>query len=543
MGIYKNYRVDYKKINAEASIPELATLPLKNLTTSLSKFDSLILVYQNVTEIINDSRLSKPLREAVKQLKSVDQAFTGESKTPTLLSNNEAPGSRLIISFTGSLDKHVDDVRKFAEAGSRGLTRAVQAGSKKPLFLVSDKVIKDKYIYSFESAILGALSGIWQPLEAREFNPNLSPLKKLTIVSESNKKAESASLDFCRAVEIGKFFSRDITGTEPERMSPEKMAEICQEEFKGTSVKVSVDSDFKQIDKQYPLIGAVARASQHVSRHQPRIIRLEYTPPGVIEETLYFVGKGLTYDTGGADLKVGGHMAGMSRDKGGAGAVAGLLRAAAELKPKNTKIIGLIGAVRNSIGSDSFVTDEIITSRAGVRVRIGNTDAEGRLVLVELLAKAKEEALAAKNPILFTIATLTGHSYRAYGSYPIAIENGVAAKMKLVRVMEKNGDLWGEPFEHSMVRREDYAFIAPRSAAEDVVSCNSEPSTMTSRGHQFPMAFLDVTSGLDKHDLGSENELPYIHIDIGGSAVENGDWQFGRPTGNPILNLYKTFVK
>ncbi len=74
-----------------------------------------------------------------------------------------------------------------------------------------------------------------------------------------------------------------------------------------------------------------------------------------IEETLYFVGKGLSYDTGGADLKVGGHMAGMSRDKGGAGAVAGILRMAAELKPKNTKIVGLIGAVRNSIGSDAYV--------------------------------------------------------------------------------------------------------------------------------------------------------------------------------------------
>ena len=543
MAIFKNYGVDYKKINAASSVPDLVSVPKKNLTTVFSKHDALVLIYQNAIELINDASLPKFLTEAIKKYKSIDQTFNGESKTPTLLSIPETPGNRVIISFTGSLDRHVDDVRKFAEAGSRALSRAVKAGSNKPLMVISTKVIKDKYIYSFESTLLGALSSIWQPLEGREFRPNLSPLKKLSVVTEATKKGETISLDFCRAIEMGKFFARDITGTEPERMSPERMVEICREEFKGTAVKVSVESDFKQIDKNYPLVGAVARASQHVTRHQPRIIRLEYTPPGVIEETLYFVGKGLTYDTGGADLKVGGHMAGMSRDKGGAGAVAGILRTAAELKPKNTKIIGIIGAVRNSIGSDAFVTDEIITSRAGVRVRIGNTDAEGRLVLVELLAKAKEEALTAKNPVLFTIATLTGHSYRAYGPYPIAIENGVAAKMKLVKEMEKTGELWGEPFEHSIVRREDYAFIQPRSSAEDVVSCNSEPSTMTARGHQFPMAFLDVTSGLDKHDLGSENELPYIHIDIGGAAVEGGDWQFGRPTGSPILNLYKTFVK
>ncbi len=542
MSTYKFYPVDYKKIDAASTIPELIAVPSKSFLANFDNYDSLVLIYPSVTELLNDESLPKTIVDQLKTYKSVDGTFTAESKIAVLLPNSSAPGNRLIVSFTGSLDKNVDDVRKYAEAGSRALSRASKAGSVSPLFVVSQKVIKDKYIYSFETTVIGALSSIWQPLEGREFKPGAAKLEKIGFVTDSDK-TDKTFLDFCRIVELGKFFSRDITGTEPERMSPLKMAEICVEEFKGTSVTVTVEADFKVIDKEFPLIGAVARASSHVERHQPRVIRLEYTPPGAIEETLYFVGKGLSYDTGGADLKVGGHMAGMSRDKGGAGAVAGILRMAAELKPKNTKIVGLIGAVRNSIGSDAYVTDEIITSRAGVRVRIGNTDAEGRLVLVELLAKAKEEALVSKNPVLFTVATLTGHAYRAYGSYPIAIENGVATKMKLVKEMEKIGELWGEPFEHSIVRREDYAFIAPKSAAEDVVSCNSEPSTMTARGHQFPMAFLDVTSGLDKHDLGSQNELPYIHIDIGGSAVENGDWQFGRPTGSPVLNLYKTFVK
>src|SRR4029077_21045425 len=107
--------------------------------------------------------------------------------------------------------------------------------------------------------------------------------------------------------------------------------------------------------------------------------------------------------------KTDGHMAGMSRDKGGAGVVAGLLRAVAALALPGVRVIGLLGLVRNSIGEESFVSDEIIRSRAGVRVRIGNTDAEGRLVLADLLARAKDLAGGEPDPLLFSVATLTGH--------------------------------------------------------------------------------------------------------------------------------------
>src|SRR4029078_4552384 len=104
-----------------------------------------------------------------------------------------------------------------------------------------------------------------------------------------------------------------------------------------------------------------------------------------------------------------GHMAGMSRDKGGAAAVAGLIRAVAKRSLPHVRVVGLLGLVRNSVGEESYVSDEIIRSRAGVRVRIGNTDAEGRLVLADLLAAAASLASGAPDPILFSLAPLTGH--------------------------------------------------------------------------------------------------------------------------------------
>jgi leucyl aminopeptidase len=188
--------------------------------------------------------------------------------------------------------------------------------------------------------------------------------------------------------------------------------------------------------KNYPLFAAVDRAANGkfsyfftilnkiilafnfviktvVPRHRGRIIKLEYTPDdSKVDTTLFLVGKGITYDTGGADVKAGGHMAGMHRDKCGAAFVAGFFKTLSLLKPKGLKVYGTLCMARNSIGEDCYVADEIITARSGKRVRIGNTDAEGRMVMADLLCEAKEKALNEVNPHLFTIATLTGHVIR-----------------------------------------------------------------------------------------------------------------------------------
>ena len=149
-----------------------------------------------------------------------------------------------------------------------------------------------------------------------------------------------------------------------------------------------------------------------VPRHRGRVIKLEYNPEGEVEETLFLVGKGITYDTGGADVKAGGHMAGMHRDKCGAAFVAGFFKTLSLLQPKGLKVYGTLCMARNSIGEESYVADEIITARSGQRIRVGNTDAEGRMVMADLLCEAKDMALNSVKPRLFTIATLTGHVIR-----------------------------------------------------------------------------------------------------------------------------------
>lgn len=156
-----------------------------------------------------------------------------------------------------------------------------------------------------------------------------------------------------------------------------------------------------------------------VSRHNGRVVHMEYKGDGSEDTTVFLVGKGITYDTGGADLKIGGHMVGMSKDKGGAAAVAGFFKTLSILQPKGIRVVGMLALVRNSIGSNAYVADELITSRAGVRIRIGNTDAEGRMVMTDLLCEAKEKAIHAVNPFIYTIATLTGHACLSYKCYTV----------------------------------------------------------------------------------------------------------------------------
>lgn len=461
----------------------------------------------------------------------------------TLAMAPELAGGRLILSPTGPLERDYDDVRRFADAARNAARRARDAGSTAPLFVVTGVPSDDAFARTHEVALLGALDGLWEPLEARTHlgDDAVEPVASISFAcSDQNRGKDIAKR--VSAIEVGRRLARDLGGTEPERMRPEGFAAHCVEAFAGTSVKVEVVDDPATLLRDYPLLSAVGRASMAVPRHRPRVIRLSYDG-GNATRTLMFAGKGVTYDTGGADLKVNGAMAGMSRDKGGAAAVAGFVRTVAELAPKGLRVVAEIGAVRNSAGSDAFVSDEIIVSHAKRRVRIGNTDAEGRLVLADLLSHLREQAVDAPNPHLFSVATLTGHAVRAVGQYSIALDNGPAARADSAGLLSRVGDEWGDPFEISRLRRDDYAFIQPKSKADDVLSCNNAPSSGTNRGHQFPMAFLVIASGLDDHGRDATKPVPYTHLDIGGSATEGSDWQHGRPTAAPVCALTAAFVQ
>lgn len=512
------------------AIPKLT--PVLDLGAALGRESP----YDAVVAVFSDLSALPPKLSLMGQAAQRVDAAVGEEAC--FLLADDLPGGRLVLAPTGPLGRDHDDVRRVGDAAAAGMRRAVKAGAKRPVFLLDSLVDDADYSRALEVGLLAALAALWQPLEAREARGEAACEPVETVGFTLPENADGAGVArWVDAIERGRRLARDMGGTEPERMAPPRMAALCVEAFEGTPVTVEVVDDPDVLAAEYPLMMGVARASMAVERHRPRVIRLRYRAPGEIEQTLMLAGKGVSYDTGGADLKTGGHMAGMSRDKGGAAAVAGLMLTAALLEPRGVALTAEIGAVRNSIGPDSFVSDEIITSHAGTRVRIGNTDAEGRLVLADLLSHLREEALDDRNPgaHLFTVATLTGHSVRAMGPYPLAMDNGAARGA--AEALGHCGDVWGDPIELSRLRREDFDFVKPRSKADDVLSCNNAPSSDTPRGHQFPMAFLILAAGLKDHHLGGEAPIAYTHLDVGGGAFVGCDWQHGAPTGTPIVAM------
>ncbi|MCC5826063.1 leucyl aminopeptidase family protein [Alkalimonas sp.] len=507
------------------SYPHLHAFDSLHQALEATQFDALIVLACD----FNHTELAS-LKESIHAAELVDQRI-GQQLTSMYCS--AVPGHRLILAPVGSLDRDYDDVRSFTDAAKQAVSLAKDMGAKAPVVWVEP--LKDP-LYQQAAAVsyLAMCQALWQPLEGREVvgEEKLEPLHSIGLCGISPEQAKELM-----AIEAGRRLARDLAGTEPERMSALNFAAYCQEAFAGSAVQVEVVTDVPTLQRDYPLMMAVARSSLAVKRHHPAVIRLTYNPEGAVAQTVLLAGKGLVYDTGGADLKVGGSMAGMSRDKGGGAAVAGFMLAIAGLKPQGLKVVAEIGAVRNSIGSDAFVPDEVLTSHAGVRVRIGNTDAEGRLVLADLLSHLREQALNEVTPQIFSIATLTGHAARAVGPYTALVENGPSRALQLAAKLQQFGDLWGDPCEISRSRREDFQFIQAKSAAEDVLSCNNAASSVTVRGHQFPMAFLVEASGLAAHGQYQAKPIPYLHLDIAGSGVDGGDWIHGKPSAAPMLAL------
>ncbi|KAL8602889.1 hypothetical protein ACOMHN_026849 [Nucella lapillus] len=497
-------------------------------------YDGVVVVTDKPEKLEGDQQL-QPLARAVNNFAKINKNI---EKEVSLIQTDAVPSGRLIFSPTGPLNRDYDDVRRYAEAADKGIKRALDAGCKKPLLVQPSDNTFDKTDYV---TVLGALKALYVPLEIREACEDREKKAEVLGVmcgalTEGASKTGIAVVD---ALEKGRTVTRDIGGSDPERMAAPRAAQYIQQTFEGSCVQVKVVEDKAEIEKEFPLMAAVNRAASVVKRHQGRLVMLEYNGQGPIDKTLFLVGKGITYDTGGADIKAGGVMAGMHRDKCGAAAVAGFFKILAELKPAGLRVVGGMPFVRNSVGEECYVSDEIITSRAGKRVRVGNTDAEGRMVMADVLCKFKEMAEQAVNPELFTIATLTGHAVRAMGpNYSIVMDNGPAKRQRTSHLLQEVGDLFGDPFEISNIRREDYEFHKGKSEYEDILQSNNQPSTATARGHQTPSAFLIMASGLDKHGIDSDKPYPYSHLDIAGSS---GPFP-GVPTGAPIVAMAARYV-
>lgn len=202
---------------------------------------------------------------------------------------------------------------------------------------------------------------------------------------------------------------RDLVNTPAEDMGPEAIEAQCEGLAKAYSAKLSVTKG-DALERDFPMVHAVGRAAAR--HHAPRLMHLTWGKAG--DPVLAIVGKGVSFDSGGLDIKPASGMLLMKKDMGGAAhaiALAGLVMGAG-LK---VRLHLLVPAVENAIAGNSFRPGDILKTRKGLTVEIGNTDAEGRLILGDALQRASEE----KPELIIDFATLTGAARVALGpDYP-----------------------------------------------------------------------------------------------------------------------------
>jgi leucyl aminopeptidase len=243
-------------------------------------------------------------------------------------------------------------------------------------------------------------------------------------IADIGRMAEAAAL------------ARDLINTPSNDMGPEELAQAAERLAQRFGAKFTCIVGEELTRKNFPLIHAVGMASSRA----PRLIDFAWGDPSHPKVTL--VGKGVCFDTGGLDLKPSSSMLIMKKDMGGAANVLALAQMVMDAGLK-VRLRVLIPAVENAVAGNAFRPLDIFTSRKGLTVEIGNTDAEGRLVLADALALADED----KPDLLIDLGTLTGAARVALGPDlpPFYTDDDALAEALSSCAKRENDPLWRLP--------------------------------------------------------------------------------------------------
>lgn len=294
-------------------------------------------------------------------------------------------------------------------------------------------------------------------------------------------------------------FVRDLVNQTPYDMTPQGMAVTAESLAKSNNLKCTIlDVNGLQEEKMEAMM-AVGRASIN----PPRLIHLSYKPKNP-KKVITLVGKGLTYDSGGLSLKAAASMVTMKMDKAGGCAVMGIIKAVSELG-LDIEVHAFVGAVENMIGGNAYKPDDILRAKNGKTIEVRNTDAEGRLVLADVLGYAQEKV---KSDYIFDYATLTGACMVALGPYTTGVMgHNEALKQSWLTAAQESGEYCGIlPFNRHLKK-------LIKSEIADVCNVSSKPYGGAITAALFLDNFIDENM-----------KEKWVHFDIAGSAYTESAW-------------------
>ena len=317
-------------------------------------------------------------------------------------------------------------------------------------------------------------------------------LKKVVVTTGALSAAKKMDAHLA-AVGEGVYFTRDLVSEPANVLFPAEFARRCKQlEGLGITVEILGEAAMKKLG-----MGALLGVSQGSTR-EAQLVILQWKGGGEKQKPVAFVGKGVTFDTGGISLKPPGGMHEMKWDMGGAGAVAGLFMALAKRKAK-VNAVGILGLVENMPGGEAQRPGDVVTSMSGQTIEVLNTDAEGRLVLADAVWYTQNRF---KPQAIVDLATLTGAMITALGHEMAGVfsDSDELADALIAAGKEEGELLWRFPLSDAYDKKinspvADVANIGPAGQAGSIM------------GAQFIKRFT--------------NGVPWAHIDIAGVVWSN----------------------
>jgi leucyl aminopeptidase len=440
----------------------------------------------------------------------VDLGATGKADEVIKIPGNSV---RLLI-FTGlgkaSTSYGHETLRRAAGAAARVLTNQKSATFALPVRNVEDVAA------TAQGAGLGAY--LFNDFRSDESATSVSPLAAAKIFTPHAAKADYKDV-VEEATVITKYthLTRDLINTPPSHLNPATFAARMVDEVKaaggaraGLTITVMTEAALKS--KGFGGITAVGQGSAN----PPRLVRITYTPTGKVKPAKHyaFVGKGITFDSGGLALKPALGMEAMKSDMSGAAAVCGAVLAIAALKLPVT-IDTWAPLAENMVSDNATRPSDIITIYGGKTVEVLNPDAEGRLVLADALQRAQEEK---KLDAIFDIATLTGAQVVALGTRTSAVmTNNEALSSAFLSLTEKTGEqFWPMPLPTELRASLD-------SPVADLANIGDRMGGM-------------LVAGIFLKEFVSD-DLPWLHLDIAGPAYNDRSPHGYTPVGGTGIGV------
>ncbi|MBI1737273.1 MAG: leucyl aminopeptidase [Candidatus Rokubacteria bacterium] len=452
-----------------------------------------------------DARLSGQLRAVLEAEKF--QAKPGQ--VTHVHTGGKPRGARIIVVGLGARDEVTPEIVR--RAASAGLRRARDLGARAvAIDLLADRLdVRRRAHAVVEGAILGTYT-----FERYKREKSDKTVETLTLVVPEARDRRAAT-DGARTGQLfaeATWFARDLVNGPANEITPTYLAAVASEVAREARLGVKIYDRAECEAMGMGAFLAVAAGSQQ----PPKFIHLTYKPgasarpAGRARRRVAIVGKGITFDAGGLDLKTAEGMLRMKDDMSGAAAVLGVMRALPKLEP-GVEVHGLIAATENMPSGSAFRPGDVLRAMNGMTIEIGNTDAEGRLTLADALAYAAKHV---KPDEAIDLATLTGACVVALGPLCTGLlSNDQGLATRLLAAADAAGErLWQLPL-----------------IDEYKEQLKSEIADLNNVGQRGGGA---ITAGIFLREFAGD--MAWAHLDIAGPAFTEKDLPLSAKGGTGV---------